>query len=246
MTTLTASPDVTNGRVRLVYSDATAGPITRTRADTGETENVRGSETLPGAFGIVDDYEAPFDVELTYTLEDGSDTVTFSPDDSAWLSHPFDPSLTLPVVVEDDDPWTWTAAGGVHDVIASQWPVAVHSRRTVHTGSLTIIGTWADRDKVKALVIDGSPLLLRSTPTCKVDDQWVFAQDVQREKMGGAFGEKLRWRLDYQRVARPEGEVIAPPANAWSAVVQTHPSWTDTVAGHATWSDLLTTAHPHA
>ena len=246
MTTLTATPDTANGRVRLVYSDAAGGTMTRTRADTGETETVRGGDPVVGTHGILDDYEAPFEVDLTYTLEDGSDTVTFTPDDTAWLSHPFDPSLTLPVVVEDDDPWTWSVSGGVLDVIDSPWPVALHSRRTVHTGSLSIVGKWADRDKVKALVIDGSPMLLRSTPTCKVDDQWVFAQDITREKMGGPFGERLRWRMDYQRVGRPEGEIVAPPANAWSAVTQTHPTWTDTVAGHVTWSDLVTTPHPHA
>ena len=246
MTILTATPDTANGRVRLVYTDhALSYQLYRTRLDTGEQTAVRGGwvDNIPE--GLIDDYECPFGVSVRYDLGNGSDTITFDPDDKAWLSHPFDPALTLAVTVEDDNPWEWATSGGTFDVIASEWPVAVYTRRNVHRGELTLIGAWDDRADMKALVIDGAPLLLRSYPDCKVDDQWMFVEVVEREKMGGPFGERLRWRMRYQRVARPEGETVAPPANAWVAVVQTHPTWADTVAGHATWSDLLTTPHPH-
>ena len=241
MTMITAAPDEANGRVRVTYSDAVGGDLTR----NGTT--VRGGDALTG-YGILDDYEAPFGVSLTYLLDDGSDTVTFNPeiDGSGWLSHPTDPSLTQNVIVEDDSPHDWTAPGSVLPIIGSEWPLAVYSSRTVHNGTLTVLTYWAARDQMKALLVSGSPLLLRTTPDCKVDDQWLWADTVTRTKMGGPAADLLRWELRYQRVGTPAGDVVAPPANMWAAVVQTHPTWTDLVASHADWATVLTTAHPHA
>lgn len=245
MTMLTATPDNAAGRVRVVFSDAQGGTLTRTRGDTGTTEPVRGGAALTG-YGILDDYEAPFGVPLTYSVDGVWDTITFTPNAQAWLSHPTDPSLTLAVTVVDDTPHTYDVAGGVLPVIDSEWPVALHSRRTVHTGSLDVITPWADRHQMDALLRDGSPLLLRSQPDCRVDDLWMFIQPATREKLGPPHSTRLRWLLDYQRVDNPPGQVTAPPANAWSAVTQTHASWTALAAAHTSWGDVVTTPHPHA
>ena len=241
MTTIDAVADTAGGRVRVTYSDAVGGALTR----NGTV--VRGGDSLTG-FGILDDYEAELGVPLEYLLDDATDSVTFLPDvdGSGWLSHPTDPSLTQNVIVQDDSPHDWTSPGSVLPVIGSEWPLAVYSRRSVHNGTLTVLTYWAARDQMKSLLVSGSPLLLRTLPGCKADDQWLWAETVTRTKMGGPASDLLRWEFRYQRVGRPAGDVVAPPANMWAAVVQSHPTWAELVTAHADWATVLTTAHPHA
>ncbi len=247
MTMITASAQPDAGRVRIVYSDAVGGDLTRTPVG-GVPTVVRGGAATTG-YGILDDYECPFGVEVTYALDGSTDTATLDIGDageSAWLSHPTDPSLTQNVTVQDDSPHDWTSPGSVLPVIGSEWPLAVYSRRSVHNGTLTVLTYWAARDQMKSLLVSGSPLLLRTLPGCKADDQWLWAETVTRTKMGGPASDLLRWEFRYQRVGRPAGDVVAPPANMWAAVTQSHPTWAELVTAHADWATVLTTAHPHA
>ncbi len=247
MTMITASVQPDEGRVRIVYSDAVGGDLTRTPVG-GVPTVVRGGAATTG-YGILDDYECPFGVEVTYALDGSTDTATLGIGDageSAWLSHPTDPSLTIAVLLIDDSPFDWSAPGQALPIIASEWPVIVHNRRTVHTGQLECVTGWDARDQMENILASGSPLLLRTLPGCKADDQWMWPETVTRTKVGTPDSDNLSWNMSYQRSDRPAGDVVAPPANAWSAVVQTHPDWSDVVLDHATWGDLLTTPHPHA
>lgn len=240
MTTLTLTPDPTYGRVRVIVTDAQGGTLTRDGAP------VRGATAVYGD-RIVDDYEAPLNQPVTYSLDGATATGTLTVTGAGgYLSHPTDPQLLLRVTVESDDGWEWSAPGAAHQVLGSEWPVVTHNRRTVHRGTLVLITPYTDREAVKALLVTGSPLLLRVPPDCPVDSMWFWPERARRSKIGTPdrfVG--LRWELDYQKVTAPAGEVTQDPSNSWDAVIVTHPTWTDLAADHPTWSDLLVEAHPH-
>lgn len=239
MTTVTLTPDTTYARVRVIVQSGAGGALLR------DGETVRGGESVTG-FALIDDYEAPFGVQVTYTLDGESESTTLDVD-GAWLSHPTDPTLLTPVIVESDDDWQWSAPGVAHRVIDSEWPVVTHGTRTEHRGSLLLITDLDQTEAMRGLLVSGSPLLLRTPPGCHVDDMWLWPETASRTPMGrGPDPAQARWRLDYQRVAWPGGYVTQDPSNSWSAVLVTHPTWTDLASDHTTWADVLTTAHPHA
>mgnify|MGYP001813275579 CR=1 FL=1 len=242
MTTLTLTPDPTYGRMRVIVQDGEGGTLTR------DGDPVRGAAAVWGD-RIVDDYECPLDVQVTYVLEDGSATGTLASTGlGGYLSHPTDPTLLMgPVTVESDDDWQWTAPGTAHPVLGASAPVVTHSLRTIHEGTLELLIPYADRDALKALLVTGSPLLLRVPAACPVDDMWFWPEVAGRTWLAPqpSAGGLLRFTLDYQKVAKPGGEVTQDPSNSWSAVTVTHPTWTDLTTSHATWLDVLVTAHPH-
>lgn len=239
MTTLTLTPDATYARVRVIVESGAGGALLR------DGEAVRGGEAVTG-FALIDDYEPPLGVEVTYTLDGASASTTVNVT-GAWLSHPTDPTLLTPVIVEADDDWQWTAPGVAHQVIGSEWPVVTYSTRTEHRGSLQLITAISQTAALRAILLTGSPLLLRTPPACPVDDMWLWPETAGRTPMTrGPNPSQARWRLDYQRVAWPGGYVTQDPTNSWQAVTVTHPTWTDLGTDHATWADVLTTAHPHA
>ena len=240
MTTLTLTPDPVYGRMRVIVQDAQGGVLFR------DGEPVRGATAVFGD-RIVDDYEVPLNRPVTYQLETGSATGSLTvTGGGGYISHPTDPTLLRHVTVESDDDWQWSAPGTAHPILGSEWPVVTHTRRTVHEGSLLLVTPYADQERIKDILVTGSPLLLRVPPECPVSDMWFWPQTVTRSKIGTASTfSGLRWDMRYQKVAKPGGEVTQDPSNSWDAVVVTHPTWTDLAASHATWLDVLVEAHPH-
>lgn len=244
MTALTLAPDTTLARMRIVVVDAPPGS-SLVRVDPAGEHQVRGGQALDGDV-LVDDYEAPFGVPVTWRLHPAGVTATGTLDvRTPWLTHPTDPTLGGPAGLVDDDDWQWNAPGTVHDLLGSEWPIVVYQARTVHTGLLRLTSSWADRAGIERLLRPGSPLLLRTPPGCDVDDAWVWPSTVRRRKAAPHDPPHVWWELTYQRVATPGGLVTQDPSNAWTAVVVTHPTWTDLLAGHSDWLDLLLTPHPH-
>ena len=205
---------------------------------------VRGGQSVTGDL-ILDDYECPFGVLVQYTVGSATDFATLDVPD-VWLTHPTDPTRSMAVTLVDDDEYTWSAPGTVHEPLDSAWPQVVWRARTVHQGQLVVVTSWAQRADMKRLVADGSPLLLRVPPGCTADDLWLWPSAVSRRKVTPHNPAAVVWALAYQRVDDPAGEVTFDPSNAWAAVVVTHPSWTDLMAAHADWVDVQLTPHPHA
>lgn len=236
MTMLTLAPDPDLGRMRIVVQDGAGGALTR----NGVT--VRGGEALTGD-AIVDDYEAPFGVDLVYELDD-SGAVTGRLDvTSAWLTSATDPGM--PVTVRDQDPRTYTAPGRTYQPLGSNWPVAVHTVRSVHEGTLDLLADHAQSNQLRDLIADGTPLLLRTPAGCTVDDMWLWPGVIDRTRQGPATNPLWLWSMQYQRVQDPSGSVTIDPSNAWAAVTATHPTWDELVASHPTWFDVALTPHPH-
>lgn len=237
------SPDTQLARVRVVL-ETTDLPGDLYRDDPYGAWPVRGASGLTSPL-IVDDYEAPFGVPLTYRIAaTAEDTVL--PVTVPWLGHPTRPALSMRLDSATDDPHSYTAPGTVHRVFGSEWPVVTYSARNQHEGTLTVWAQWHDRHRLANLLAPGSPLLLRTPATDAVDDMWLWPGQVEREVVGRhdtpAY---LRWKMKYQRVSVPAGHVTHDPSNSWDALVVDHPTWDELAAAHPTWDDLALTPHPH-
>ena len=244
MTAVSVVPDVTYARNRVTVSGVT-GTVNLTRLDPdGVSRDVRGGQGITGDI-IVDDYEAPFGVAVTYTVDGVSDSATLDVT-RPWLTHPTRPDWNTTATVVDDDGWSWEAPGTVHKPLGAEYPAVVYTDRTEHTGTLELAQPWADRDLLRQILRDGSPLLLRVPPSCPVDDAWIWPSVVTRTKNNRAAPTVVRWSLDYQRVDAPGGTITVDPSNSWDAVTISHTSWSAVGTDHATWEDLIVTAHPHA
>lgn len=240
MTAITLAPDVEYARMRIVVDDAVGGDLLR------DGQPVRGGEAITGD-AIVNDYECPLGVDVTYTL-DGMSATSRLDVSRAVLSHPTDASLLVTdLTVETDDAWSWRTPGTAHQILGTEWPVVTYNRRTEHTGQLIIITRYADRQQMRDILVSGSPLLLRVPPSDPVDDMWFWPETATRTYIGPPdSGGNVRWAMDYQRVLAPAGDVVNDPGNAWAAYVATHTDWADGVTEHPDWVDATLDPHPHA
>jgi hypothetical protein len=244
--TLTVTPDPANGRVQIAWTGATIGDrITR------DGQPVR-YPPITSAAGIVFDYEAQPGIEHTYGLSGGTATATLPAPagcDGAFLVHPLDPSLTLKVKVRDDNPNRWTSPGTLHEVMGRRDPIVTHTVRTYHSGELVFWTPYAQEQAVIDLFADGTPILLNPPACCPLRRVWMWAPDIERDKINVDGGSGLWWRFSYTRVGEPGGFITRPDhvANTWAGVVAepSEPTWTALVANHATWTDVVTTIHPH-
>ncbi len=241
--TLTADPD--NGRIIVAWTGATIGdPILR------DGQPVRYPPVASTA-GIVYDYEAQPGVAHTYALSGGTATLDPPPADcdGAWLVHPTDPDLTLKVKVRDDNPNRWTSPGTLHEVMGKRDPVVTHTVRTYHSGELEFWTPYDHEQAVIDLFADGSPILLNPPACCPLRRVWMWAPDIERNKIDVKGGSGLWWTFRYTRVGEPAGYVTKPDqvANTWAGVVAepADDTWSALVANHPTWTDVVTTTHPH-
>ena len=194
MTALTLNPDATLARMRIVVDDAAGGTLTRTGPD-GRTYAVRAGKDLTGDH-LIDDYECPLGVPVTYAL-DGVEQTGQLDVDTPWLTHPTMPTLNLPVTLVDDDDWTWSAPGTVHEPIDSPWPVVVWTARSRHEGTLRLSSSWDQRHAIVELCEDGAPLLLRVPPGCYADDGWLWPSSIRRRKSRAYDPSSVSWELTY-------------------------------------------------
>lgn len=243
MTTIELNPDPALARMRVVVVDGTGGTLERLDPDA-VWRPVRGGAQITGA-ALVDDYETPLGVDLVYRLDGVEVTGRLDGVDAPWLTHPTRPDLNRAVTLIDDDDWTWSAPGTVHELLDAPYPAVVWTRRTEHRGTIELTSTWAERAAVRALFADGSPLLLRVPPGCYADDSWVWVETLRRRKSDRFDPSAVWWQLEYQRVDDPPGVITLDPSNSWAALLVTHPSWSELVTAHADWAEVVLTAHPH-
>lgn len=140
-------------------------------------------------------------VTLVTTATPYADTETATLDvDQAWLIHPSQPSLSTPidsgtygtrftfVEASSADPVTSQAVRTIHRPTGRRRPVVVtHGPRQADEWTLSIsAATVADKDSVRAVVDDQTPLLLRVPPAFNWDlpDDWYSVGDLSISLVG--------------------------------------------------------------
>lgn len=258
---LAASLDPARLAVRLDTTGVPAGAdtytITRT-SPSGHTADVRGASGAPVGIPtqITRDYEAPFDLALSYrvTVYDAgvsvgtaTATITVAWDDcDCWLVDLARPTNSLPVTVESMRELTFDAASGVHRVLNRRAPVLTTLPAWTPSSELIVLtDTEPDRDRVRALLGSGYPFLLRSSPELGIGNMYLGATGFVEERLLtlGARPER-RFRVACLQVERPDPSIFTPvPPNLYSQVQTTYATYAALTAAVASY-DALAYSYP--
>lgn len=180
--------------------------------------------TLAAALAAADP-EAPLDVEVRYELTAPdmpgftvtSEPVVLGSGNRSWLSHP-DHTAAMQVVVEAEPEQTYPIAQGVFAVHGRARPVVVSASVRGSAGATLKVATarFADRDQLRGMLADGSPLLLRHPARLgHGHGEWLAVGDVAESVVGHGGWERTRhFTLPYRVVDPP-----ALPATAQAAAV---------------------------
>lgn len=161
------------------------------------------------------DHEAPLDGPLTYQSTSAqasgayvSNTVTVSSGGQAWLTHPGHPQYAgVAVVTPDGLTESRPARRGVFSPIGMSLPVVVNDVRSGSTGTVVVqTNSAADVARLRNMLADGAPLLLRQPALWGGDSWWVSIGDVGIDRFTRIATDNWRhWTLPYLRVDRPPG-----------------------------------------
>jgi hypothetical protein len=244
---LTASVEPAYQNVRLDYlvpAGATAVTFTRT-GPSGTPAVVRGwaaKVTAPGEV-LARDYEAPIGVPLTYTAltEDntGADidtqtvaiTVPSGGCADTWLNDLARVGNTLHVTLESIPELTYPVPNTVHEIITRRAPIVTSD--IAHTPELEVsflTVTDDDRDRARAMLGNGIPVLLRTPPEDGVGNMYLAVLGFREQRLVAlATTKDRRFVIAARHVARPDPTLFAPLA----AVV-----YEDVRAAYATYAAL--------
>lgn len=172
--------------------------------------------TLAPVLALVD-REAPFDVPIVYELSAPdqpaflavSEPVVLASQGRTWLSHPYTGVGFVAEIAEEPEQ-TRAIDRGVFNVIGRARPLAVSaSQRQSSSASLTVWApTFADRDRLLAMLDDGTPLLLRAPADLgHGEGEWLSVGDVTYKAVGhGAFEHTREFTLPYVVVDPPPAD----------------------------------------
>lgn len=225
----------------------------------GEEVLVRGSGFF-GDTGVFWDNEAPFDVDIFYTLRSSdsdtdtitSNTVNLDSGDDVWLRDPYNPSNNL-IIEIDDEPFdyctdtpkimfsdllgrVYSNASGIFDIIDAQRPETIAQTRKRYGSTLILTSKEpVDVTAIEAIIAGGYPLLL-SLPVVyqfglPYGTDWITIFDVDQQPVGVDRRVEARvWTLPFR---------LSPPA----VDVDTGNTGGNGVgAGGATYDDLMASA----
>lgn len=254
--TLTAEPANLPPRVKIVVATGTAATITGLvlRRDG---QSVRQLPDLGFTSVVVYDYEASYGVPVTYTaqvtttvgVESLSASVTMTVD-SAWLIHPRQPTISVPVGSGSDGAFlvsvgeaTSESQAARHRVIGAGRDVVMsYGRRTDTAYPEFSIMTTTDGEAaaVADLLRDETPILVRIPASWDANfidgfyavENWAAAPVVDRS--GNWL---VRWSLPLSPAVAPK--VIVQPENNYAAGLL-FDSYIDSFAAQPTYFDRLT------
>lgn len=197
----------------------TAHYVYRVDPDGSLTPVRSGDPVTPVALAAtIYDYEAPFDVAVSYRLVRGdtlatvdSTSVTVASGGVPWLIHPGRPDTdSVPLVVELWPAWSRPAVRGLFQVIGRSKPIAVGMTRGGESGVLTCFTDGpTDYATMLDLLADGTSLLLNGTGEDGAGSRWVSIGDVSEEPTEAYLQGFVRWTLPVDAVAAPTGFAIA-------------------------------------
>lgn len=254
---LVATLEAEAGNVRLDYT-VPAGGATLTLSRTGPSGTpaaVRGwdgAEVVAGAV-IARDFEAPLGVPLTYTattLDAGGAVIDTSTAAvtvpagacGAWLNDLARVANTMRVLVESLPELTFGVPATVHEILARRSPIV--SSDVAHTPGFELsflTETLEERDRARATLGNGVPVLLRTDPEQGIGNLYfaVLGYSEQRIVTDGLLPDR-RFKVTARQVERPDPELYAPVGVAtYQHVTATFATYADLLAGRSSYDAVL-------
>lgn len=233
----------------------------RRRSPSGVEEFVRGVVDLavtPSTVLEVYDYEAPIGVALEYHASSANAsgetsavdtiatiTVPAADADDPWLVNIGQPTNTQQVVVEALAELEYGVLAGVHHVIGRRAPIVTSDVAPTPAFELVFV-TESDvaRDRARATLGDGMPVLLRTPPAQGVGSSYfaVLSWTEQRASRLALHTDR-RFRVRAQEVDRPDAKLFVPTTliASYSTVLADYADYGDLKARAETYSAMLFT-----
>jgi hypothetical protein len=231
----------------------------RRKSPSGAEEFVRGVVDLtvtPSTVLEVYDYEAPIGVELEYHASSANaggetsstDTVAtitvpaYDADDP-WLVNVAQPTNTQQVAVASLAELAYDVLVGVHHVMGRRAPIVTSDVAPTPAFELVFsTETETARDRARATLGDGIPVLLRTPPSQGVGTLYfaVLSWAEQRPSRLALHADRL-FRVRAQEVDRPDPKLFVPTTliESYSGVLAEYDDYGDVAARAETYSALL-------
>lgn len=201
---------------------------------------------------IVDDYEFPVGVPITYrirslTTED-SVLATFTCQiqvdlDQVWLKSIGRPFLNQDVnCVLNPTPITRPARNSINPIVGRSYPVAVTDLRGSRRVPLRVVTqTTEERQDLDLLLASGDPIFVHTPVGHPLPTMYAVVEDTTEARPVSNRDCNHDWRLwdlPLVEVAAPGPDVVGS-TSTWQTVVNTYATWADVMVAHPTWADLL-------
>ncbi|MFF7023061.1 hypothetical protein ACFY97_18910 [Streptomyces klenkii] len=235
--------ELTAGQYITIYRVTPDGTRTLVRGPSGLISLM----VIPSDLMVVEDYEAPIGVEVSYYIEiratltstagtRASDGVTLTAGDEnlCWLKDPGQPQRNAMFMVVSPPAWKRSIAQSAYRVRGRRNPVVLSDVRSGLEGDL-IIWTRSDEeaDALHWLLDSGSALLWQVVPGVHESDLYVTVGEADLPRVVDRADEEWRqWTLPLTQVDMPTTVGVAGTAGR---------TWQDVLTGFATWGDVPTT-----
>ncbi len=227
-----------------------------TRTLVRGTDGLITGRTLTSDQLIVEDYEAPLGVNVSYYVEIAADSASvpetrtsdtvqvgagYDPD-YVWLKDPGRPSRNVQVLMAEAPSWQRPIQQAEYRVRGRRNAVDRSDVRGGLEGALTVYTqTDAEREALHRLLDSGTVLLWQALPGHGVTDMYVSIAAAGEERVSGdALDEWRLWQLPARQRDMPVAVGVEGSANrTWQDVLTEHATWADVLARYATWEDVL-------
>lgn len=204
-----------------------------------------GSTFTVGEIKVSNYPPAPIHLDVT------SAPVTLSPS-KAWLIHPGQPSLSVPIsstdrsaiAVQNLATITQASASTLHQILGQSLPIETHSGpRYGNTQQIALKArTAAHEAALNGILADSTPLLFRFPAAFDAgfDEGFYSFGPVQRSRIAQRYGAELRqFVADITKVQQPT-LTVQNTGWSWAALAAAFPTWQAVAAAYNTWADVLT------
>jgi hypothetical protein len=226
---------------------------------TGPSETlayVRGANPLSIAAGqhSVRDFEPPIGVELTYTAvvanaageQSAAATATITVPSlgcsDTWLTDIAAPSNSQRVIIERLDELDYEAASGVHYVLNRRTPIVTSDIARAPSLELNLLTETDDeRDRTRAALGNGVPILLRTPPENGIGSMYLMPRSWKEQRViNRATLQDRRFVIDAVQVDRPDPILYVPSFVAsYAGIREAYTSYAELHAARPTYDDVL-------
>jgi len=256
--TLTVEPVVQSVTVAFAVPAGMNRVSIRRVGPSGAPAYVRGWEeatVTPGSTLSVRDFEAPIGFPLTYTVTAWADATPATTDtgtaateipdggcEDTWLTDLARPMNTQRVVIEGLPELAYQVDATVHAILGRRTPIVASDIADTPTFELSFLTDDADsRDKARASLGNGVPVLLRSPPENGIGSVYFSVLGFREQRIVKAAREDdRRFVVNCVQVTRPDPILYLPiPPATYASVKSNFATYADLNAERENYDAVL-------
>lgn len=219
-----------------IVADGAGATIMRQEGGGVEKE-VRGSAiTLSGGTAYLNDYEFPFDTQITYkaTVADGtvavSNPVMVDADNKDWIRCLDAPTRSIPVSVVEFPEKQHKGRVELYDVVGRRLPIAITDVLSGASGGMTLFLDGSDATLMADAMAQGFPMMLHTPPSHGEDRFYFVVQQATWRRVSRLAKQSGRYLdLDVVEVdaTRQILGISQTEQYSWGSLALAYTAWAD-------------------